>query len=134
MALNEKNSLTRTTSDNPDFQHLVSLLDAYLAIIDGDEHAFYAQYNKTAMLKHAVVYYENNVPVGCGALKIIDNETVEIKRMYVEPDFRGKGIAAAILRELEQWANELNYTNSILETGKMVERMHRTIYRCGDQQ
>lgn len=121
MALNEKNSLTRTTSDNADFQHLVSLLDAYLAIIDGDEHAFYAQYNKTAALKNVVVYYENNIAVGCGALKIIDNETVEIKRMYVEPDFRGKGIAAAILRELEQWANELNYTNSILETGKKQE-------------
>ncbi|NUQ23825.1 MAG: hypothetical protein HUU34_07720 [Saprospiraceae bacterium] len=36
----------RTTSDNPDFIHLVEYLDAYLAVVDGKDHAFYAQFNK----------------------------------------------------------------------------------------
>ncbi len=43
---------------------------------------------------------------------------MEIKRMFVLPEYRSKGIATAILHELESWIVELNYFNSILETGK----------------
>jgi len=111
-------TIIRTTSDNIDFQFLVALLDQYLAIIDGDEHEFYAQYNKTATLKTVVVAYYNNSPVGCGAFKEFDEETAEIKRMFVLPEMRGKGIATDILKELEIWAKELKYKTCILETGK----------------
>ena len=110
-------SLIRTTSENPDFTNLVKLLDADLKIRDGKDHAFYAQINKTAVLNCALVCYLNDVPVGCGAFREIDAKTVEIKRMFVSPDYRGKGIASAILKELELWASELNYTQTILETG-----------------
>jgi GNAT superfamily N-acetyltransferase len=64
-----------------------------------------------------LVGYLNDTAVGCGAFRAIDTETVEIKRMFVNPDFRGKGIASSILKELEQWASELNYSQTILETG-----------------
>ena len=47
--------LVHTTSENPDFLALVRLLDQYLAELDGSEHAFYAQFNKTAFLQHVVV-------------------------------------------------------------------------------
>lgn len=108
----------KTTSDNIDFQYLVALLDQYLSVMDGDEHSFYAQYNKIDTLKNVVVCYNNNSPVGCGAFKVIDKETVEIKRMFVHPELRGNGIAFNILKELEIWAKELNYTSCLLETGK----------------
>lgn len=108
----------KTTSDNIDFQYLVALLDEYLSIMDGDEHSFYAQYNKIDTLKNVVVCYNNNSPVGCGAFKAIDDETVEIKRMFVRPEFRGKNIAFQLLKELENWAHELNYKACVLETGK----------------
>lgn len=111
-------NLKRTTSADTDFQNLVALLDEYLSIIDGDEHAFYAQLNKTHDIKNAIVYFENNEAVGCGAFKQYDAGTVEIKRMYVKPDYRGKGVAAQILKELEKWAAEINYSLCILETGK----------------
>ena len=107
----------RTTSDNPDFKKLVDALDADLKIRDGEEHEFYAQINKAAILNKAIVYYQNNVAVGCGAFREIDTKTVEIKRMFVSPDFRGKGTASAILVDLELWASELDYSNAILETG-----------------
>ena len=110
-------SLIRTTSKNLDFQNLVTLLDADLKIRDGEDHEFYAQINKTAILDNAIVCYQNNVAVGCGAFRAIDVETVEIKRMFVSPECRGKGIASAILLELELWASELNYSQTILETG-----------------
>ena len=110
-------SSIRTTSKNLDFQNLVTLLDADLKIRDGEDHEFYAQINKTAILDNAIVCYQNNVAVGCGAFRTIDAETVEIKRMFVSPECRGKGIASAILLELELWASELNYSQTILETG-----------------
>ena len=112
-------NVIRTTSENPDYQKLVVLLDATLKILDGDDHAFYAQYNKSDAIKNVVVFYENNQPLGCGAFKFYENKTVEIKRMYVLPEQRGKGIAGQILNELEKWAKELNYKSCVLETGIM---------------
>ena len=110
-------TVTRTTSNNPDFEKLVIALDAYLAILDGEDHAFYAQFNKSSALKNAVIAYENDVAVGIGAYKEYDSETVEMKRMYTLPEYRGKGIASKILTELELWAKEENYKIAILETG-----------------
>jgi putative acetyltransferase len=109
--------IVRTTSDNSDFNKLVVHLDKYLAILDGEDHAFYAQFNKSSLLKNALIAYENEIPVGIGAYKEYDSQTVEMKRMFTLPEYRGKGIAIAILTELENWAKEENYTTSILETG-----------------
>jgi GNAT superfamily N-acetyltransferase len=111
-------TIVRTQSDNPDFVTLVKLLDAYLAIRDGDDHAFYSQINKAARLKYAVLAYENETPVGCGALKEFGPGTMEVKRMYVVPEGRNKGVATKILLELEKWAVELSCTKCVLETGK----------------
>lgn len=112
-------SIVRTTSDNKDFGHLVILLDAFLRILDGDDHEFYAQFNQTNLLKNALICYENEVAVGIGAYKEYDAETAEIKRMFTLPEYRGKGIAKAILTELELWAKEEGYKLALLETGKM---------------
>ncbi|RFP65146.1 GNAT family N-acetyltransferase [Hymenobacter lapidiphilus] len=112
--------LLRTDSDNPDFLRLVGLLDADLAVRDGAEHAFYAQLNHAAMahLRHAVVAYQQNEPVACGAFKEFAPDLVEIKRVFVQPAFRGLGAARAVLMELEQWAGELAYAGYVLETGQ----------------
>ena len=112
-------SLKRTTSDNKDFEKLVVQLDAYLRVLDGDDHAFYAQFNKSSLLKNALIYYDNEIAIGIGAYKEYDSETVEIKRMFTLPEYRGKGVAKAILSELENWAKEEKYSVSILETGFM---------------
>lgn len=109
--------LTRTDSSHPDFIGLVKLLDADLAVRDGDDHAFYHQYNGIADIKYAIVAYENDAPLSCGAIKAFDAESVEVKRMYTVENGRGKGIASKVLAELEQWAKELGYQRCILETG-----------------
>lgn len=110
--------LVRTTSENPDFRTLVQLLDQDLAERDGAEHGFYAQYNKIDLIRHAVVAYQHGQPVGCGAFKEFEPGTVEIKRMYVQPECRQQGVARAVLDELEVWADELGYAIAVLETGK----------------
>ena len=111
-------SVKRTNSNDSDFIALVKELDAYLKVIDGDEHAFYNQYNNIDVLKHTVVVFLNQEPISCGAFKIFDENSIEIKRMYTKPNFRGKGYAAQVLKALESWAKELNYKSCILETGK----------------
>ena len=110
-------TLIRTDSDNKDFIRLVKFLDDYLAEQDGDEHAFYAQFNKLDNIKYVIVAYEDGMAVGCGAIKEFSPDTMEIKRMYTSPENRGKGIASLILAELEKWAAELSYAKCILETG-----------------
>jgi putative acetyltransferase len=111
--------LKRTNSDDPDFVALVRLLDADLAVRDGEEHAFYAQYNKIDKIKYAVLASEDGKALGCGAIKEYEPGTMEVKRMYVLPAGRNKGIATQILVELEAWARELSFERCILETGKM---------------
>lgn len=107
----------RTSSENTDFQELTKMLDAYLRMLDGEEHAFYAQFNKIALIKHAIVVYQDERAVACGAIKEYNANTMEIKRMYVLEDMRGKGLGTQILKELEEWAKLLNFPKCILETG-----------------
>jgi putative acetyltransferase len=111
-------SIKRTNSADKDFQELVSDLDKELKMIDGDDHLFYAQFNKTDQINQVIVAYEQDKPVGCGAIKGYSNEAMEVKRMFVQPGKRGKGIASGILKELEIWCKELGYKKCVLETGK----------------
>lgn len=113
----KKVMLKRTDSLNPDFQNLVKYLDADLAIRDGDDHAFYHQFNKIDMIKNSIVIYVDNNPAACGAFKKFNDDTVEIKRMYTHPDFRKRGLAGMIVKELENWAKEIGYKKCMLETG-----------------
>lgn len=121
----------RTTSENPDFRALVQLLDQDLAERDGAEHGYYAQFNTIASLQHVVVAYQASEPVGCGAFKPFEADSVEIKRMYVRPTHRQQGIAQAVLAELERWAAELGYTACVLETGKRQPEAIALYRRCG---
>lgn len=109
--------LKRTNSDDLDFQKLVAELDKDLAIRDGEEHSFFAQFNKISTIKYVVLIYENDIAVGCGAIKEYEENIMEIKRMFVPQEKRGKGIASIVLKELENWAKELGFKKCILETG-----------------
>lgn len=109
--------ISRTNSDDPDFQKLVKELDEFLARLDGEEHAFYNSLNKIDKIKHAVVIYDDDKPIACGAIREFSPSAVEVKRMYTIPVYRGKGIATQVLNELEKWAGELNYEKCVLETG-----------------
>jgi putative acetyltransferase len=124
-------NLQRTDSDDPDFRLLVRLLDVYLAEKDGEEHSYYAQYNKLDKIQQVVVAYADQTPVGCGAIKKYSDETAEVKRMFVHPDFRGQRVGKLILNELEKWAGELGFQDCILETGWRQEEAVRLYQRSG---
>lgn len=124
-------SIVRTDSANPDFRKLVALLDQDLRIRDGEEHDFYAAFNKIDSLAHVVVAYRVQAAVGCGAIKQYSEQVVEIKRMFVLPEYRGQGIAGVVLSELETWADELGFLESILETGKKQPEAIRLYQKSG---
>jgi len=107
----------RVTSNNSDFQELIKLLDIELNSRYDIIQAQYDKFNKIENIDTAVVGYLDSKPRGCGCFKVFDKDTVEIKRMFVKADFRGKGISKLILAELENWAGELGFSKAILETG-----------------
>ena len=107
----------RKAESDEDFLALVRLLDVELAERDGEEHGFYAQFNKPVGLGGVAVAYLDSEAVGCGAFKRYENGVAEIKRMFVRPEARGNRIAASVLRELEAWAAESGFRECILETG-----------------
>jgi putative acetyltransferase len=109
-------SLKRTTCTDTDFQDLVRQLDKDLWSRYPEEHQSYDGFNIITDIDTVIVAYHEGRPVGCGCFKPFDQGGVEIKRMYVQPHLRGRGIAYSVLRELEQWAKELGYRYAVLET------------------
>ena len=107
----------RTTSENPDFRKMVNALDEDLYQRNGEGQKQYQQFNHINHIKHAIVIYLEGKPVGCGCFKRFDDQTVEMKRMFVQIEMRGKQLAAKMLQELEKWAVEEGYCKAVLETG-----------------
>ena len=64
-----------------------------------------------------LVAYVDGRPVGCGGLKRLAPDTVEVKRVYVRADARGLGVARALLEALESAAAAAGYTVVRLDTG-----------------
>lgn len=64
-----------------------------------------------------VVGYHDDRPVCCGGVKRLDDRRCEIKKMYVVPELRGRGVARAMLHELEATARRLGYEIARLDTG-----------------
>ncbi|AZB35294.1 GNAT family N-acetyltransferase [Chryseobacterium bernardetii] len=111
-------TIHRTDSHSSDFKNLVKSLDATLAHHNGDNDDFFAQFNKIDTIKNCIVAYIDEVPAACGAFKELSEDTVEIKRMFTNPEFRKRGLGSSIVGELENWAKELGYKKAVLETSK----------------
>jgi len=113
-------AIRRGSLESPDAIRLIAALNAELtaafpepgathfsltpAQVDGRDGAF-------------VIAYLDNVAMGCGAVRRLDDATAELKRMYVAPAVRGRGIARAIVTALEQEARLLGVRRVVLETG-----------------
>ncbi|ACT94520.1 GNAT family N-acetyltransferase [Dyadobacter fermentans] len=109
--------IIRTNSEHPGFRVLTNELDDELCRIYNTNKADYEAYNRISGLTTVLLAYENGLAIACGCFKTFDADRIELKRMFVKPAFRGKGIASAMVAELEKWAAELGYQSAILETG-----------------
>jgi putative acetyltransferase len=59
----------------------------------------------------------DGAPVGCGAVRLLEDHDAELKRMYVVPEARGRGVGRALLDALESEARVLGARRLVLETG-----------------
>lgn len=107
----------RTSSSNPDFRKLIAELDKDLWKMNYSNQGHYDKHNIIEELSTVVIAYDNQTAIGCGCFKEFDNTSAEVKRMYVSPSHRGKGISRMILNKIEKWAKEKGYAKTILETG-----------------
>ena len=104
-------------NDHPDFTLLTEQLDAYLLEAQGGCHASFAPYNAAHLLAAAAVLYDGSNPVACGGLKLHEGgQVAEVKRMFVLPDHRGRGLAKTMLHALQEHARALGCTQLVLET------------------
>jgi putative acetyltransferase len=109
--------IERTHSSDNRFIQLTTRLDMELKELYGSSQEEFDQYNIMTGLNTAVIAYIGDEPVGCGCFKPVDAHTAEVKRMYVDTNVRGRGVGAAVLAELENWARNSGFHSFILETG-----------------
>jgi putative acetyltransferase len=106
--------------DSADARRLIAALDAHLASRYSPEQRFGPNLKPAQLapgLGTFVVARADGRAVGCGAVRLLDPTTVEVKRMYVEPEMRGRGVAKEILAHLEAAGRELGAHRAMLETG-----------------
>ena len=110
--------LKRTRYNDPHFESLIVDLDKEFWLRYPATQQNFAPHNKVDDNARVVVAYSESTPVGCGCFRPMNEQAVlEIKRMFVIPQFRGRGIARMILNELETWGSEEGFTQAKLETG-----------------
>jgi putative acetyltransferase len=102
---------------SPDAARLVARLDAELDQRYPGVRGQFSAANTLADHATFLVASLGGRPVGCGAFRPLDESAVEVKRMFVAPDCRGRGLARRLLAELEERARRAGYTLARLETG-----------------
>ncbi|MEV5716270.1 GNAT family N-acetyltransferase [Amycolatopsis mediterranei] len=111
-------TITPVTWDDPD---AVRLREAQRTELDArygtDDHEPGAVPTAETVAVFLLARDAAGTAVGCGGLRLLGPGSGEIKRMYVEPAARGTGVAAALLRALEDHARRLGIPRLLLETG-----------------
>lgn len=123
--------------DSPDAQRLIQALDAGLAEHYPPEQRFgpnLKAHHLTEGRGLFLIARDAGRPVGCGALRVLDGATAEIKRMYVDPAMRGKGVGRAVLARLEAAAQAMGVKRLVLETGVYQEAAITLYRRAGFRQ
>lgn len=109
-----------TNGGNSDFIELCNGLDKFLnEIVGGEENrAEYIPYNQFDDIHDVIVAYDGDIPVGSASFKKYDDESAEVKRVFIKQEYRGKGISNKLMELLENVAREQGYQYLILESGE----------------
>lgn len=145
--------------NNEDFSLLCRELETYLdqAIGGAEKREKYQEFNHLDSMEYVLIAYENHVPIGCGALReyiekrenaawesedweqmgnasLNKNKCMELKRVYVRPEYRTRGVGTGILQRLVRYAREKGYREILLETGEFLKESCQLYTRFGFKQ
>lgn len=105
---------------SPEAQALVHALNTELKAIYPEQGATHFQLDPEELAEGRGAFFIASIggrAAGCGAIRRIAGDTGEIKRMYVVPELRGRGISRRVLSVLEAEGRRLGLTRLVLETG-----------------
>ncbi|OBZ17042.1 GNAT family N-acetyltransferase [Bacillus sp. FJAT-26390] len=115
----QKVTLNVVTPQNEDLQMLIRKLDEDLLERYPAEEIFGLDFTDEKVKDILfLVAYDNEIPVGCGAIRPLDEESTELKRFFVDESYRNRGIAKQILFELEAKAKAMHFRSIKLEAGE----------------
>jgi len=111
--------IVAASPDHPDAVALIAELDAHLGsrgYPDASRHG----YSVEKLLREGVAFFVSRCegsPAGCGGVQIYGTEYAELKRMYVRPAFRGRGLGRSMLIHLAEYSRRRGAKTLRLETG-----------------
>ena len=112
-----------TDGNNEDFREFyLKTEEFYSSIVGGlKNRAAFVPYNISESITDVLIASVSGVAVGCAGLKAYSDSDVEIKRVWVDPEFRGNHISTVMMDELEKKAVELGFKRAILQTRPQME-------------
>ena len=128
-------AILKERPDTPDALELLTGLDADLRQYDYPPESCHA-FSVDKLIREGVAFFVTRcggVAAGCGGVKLFGTEYGEVKRMYVRPEFRGRGLAKAMLDRLAEYALAHEVRILRLETGIYQAEAIGLYERCGYQ-
>ena len=111
-----------TNGNDPAFQRFYAVTEAYYSRIVGGEEKrrAFVLCNASWEIPDAVIAYCEDQAVGCAGLKRYSETDAELKRLWVEPAFRGRHIAARLMDQIEEKARQTGFRRLILQTRPLM--------------
>ena len=112
-----------TDGNNEEFHRFyLETEDYYSSIVGGKKNREgFIPYNLSESISDVLLAYMDGVAVGCAGLKKYNDSDVEIKRVWVEPDYRGRHIATELMDRIEDKAREMGFKRAVLQTRPIME-------------
>jgi ribosomal protein S18 acetylase RimI-like enzyme len=111
-----------TDGSDKDFETFHRITEEYYSQIVGgvQNRTSFVPYNIITDIKDVLIVYDNNFPIGCASFKKYSEDDAEIKRVWVQPDFRGKHVASDMMAQIEGRAKEKGFKRVILQTREIM--------------
>lgn len=122
-----------TNGENEDFKKFYLITEEYYSKLVGgiQNRSAFLPYNMSESVTDVVIAYYNDIAIGCAGLKKYSDTDVEIKRVWIEPDYRGNHIVTCLMEILENHAKKQGFQRIILQTRKQMSDALRLYSKCG---
>lgn len=122
-----------TDGKNKDFIKLCQQLDDYLNEVVGGEkqREQYIQFNTLEEIHDVILLYHDECPIACASFKYYDDGIAEVKRVFLQKEYRGQGLSKKLMKQLEEKAKEQGFHQLILETGNLLAQAKGLYFGLG---